>query len=279
MKEKIRKLLKSARLYHPLQSFYRTTLRSAEKLYNRYAYSKYKGSGFTCNVCQSSYQKFAPNIPAAEDSKALSVNKVIAGKGENIICPYCLSGARERLVLGRLAAMDLQGRKILHFSPEKNIFRYISQFASVITADLSPAFYKATDKAVTRADATDLAYSDAMFDIVIANHIMEHIPDDRKAMSEIFRVLKPGGQAILQVPYSESIPGTLEQPGIADPALQSALFGQKDHVRIYLLEDYMERLRSAGFKVLKISYAELSYLHRYAIQKDECFMQITKPIS
>ena len=122
-----------------------------------------------------------------------------------------------------------------------------------------------------------LDLKDAQFDMVIANHILEHIPDDIAAMKEIYRVLKRGGSAILQVPYSEIITATLESPEINDPAMQSALYGQKDHVRIYALNDYISRLRSVGLEVKKISYPELSNLYKHAIQDKECFLQIWRP--
>lgn len=279
MKEKITAILKAIRIYHPLQSSYRSLLEFIKKIYNRYAYTKFKGSGFTCNVCQSSFKKFVNRFPSAENSKAINDNHVIAGYGENILCPHCMSTARERLVLGILKGIELHDKDILHFSPEKNISHYLRRFAAVISADIAPGFYKNTDKNVVAADATQLQYPAAKFDIVIANHIMEHIPDDIAAMKEIYRVLKPGGRAILQVPYSESLSWTLEQPGISNSKQQSALFGQKDHVRIYALGDYMKRLKSVGFNVNKISYEALSHLHINAIQRNECFLQITKPTS
>ncbi len=115
--------------------------------------------------------------------------------------------------------------------------------------------------------------------MVIANHILEHIPEDTTAMKEIFRVLKPGGIAVLQVPYSSINRVTIETPGMNDPYLQSKLYGQKDHVRIYNLQNYIDRLRSAGFNVHETTYAELSHLYKNAIQENESFLNITKPIS
>jgi hypothetical protein len=96
-------------------------------------------------------------------------------------------------------------------------------------------------------------------------------------MSEIYRVLKKGGFAILQVPYSETISETIEEPLIDNPKKQSNLFGQKDHVRIYQLNDYISRLGQSGFIVSKISYKELSTFHKNAIQLDETFLDIKKP--
>lgn len=108
---------------------------------------------------------------------------------------------------------------------------------------------------------------------------MEHIPDDKKAMHEIFRILKPGGRAILQVPYSHNNNATIETPEIADPLLQSKMYGQNDHVRIYNLDDYKARLQSSGFKVEIIPCSSLEHIYKYAIQENESFLVIIKPNS
>lgn len=172
--------------------------------------------------------------------------------------------------------IPVTGKKILHLSPEPNVFRFLKQYASLTTADLMPGFYQKIDPGIQFADATCLPFPDNIFDMVIGNHIMEHIPDDRLAMREIYRVVQPGGIAVLQVPFSETIPTTLEEPNIHDPKRQSALFAQKDHVRIYSLNDYLQRLQQAGFQVTYLSYDSLSELYQYAIQPQEGFILIRK---
>lgn len=139
-----------------------------------------------------------------------------------------------------------------------------------------PGFYQNIDPHIQFADATRLPFSENAFELVIGNHIMEHIPNDRLAMREIYRVLQPGGTAVLQVPFSETIPHTLEEPGIRDPKRQSALFGQKDHVRIYSLNDYLQRLQEAGFRVQYLPYDSMAEYYQYAIQSQEGFIMITK---
>ncbi len=278
MNATIKNILKALHIYHPLQSSYRNILFNIKKRKNRKQYNTYKGSGYTCNICGATYRKFVPDYPLAENSEALSKNKVIAGYGDNIFCPACMSTARERLVLAMLRdVFNIDGKAVLHLSPLKNIFNFLKKSANVISSDISPGFYKIVDDEVLRQDATQLDFSSNYFDLVIGNHILEHIPDDRKAMQEIFRVLKPAGKAILQVPYSEIIEHTLETPGIHDPAMQSTLYGQRDHVRIYSLNDYMQRLRDTGFDVELIHYNALSEYYRYAIQPGEHFLKIVKP--
>ena len=224
MKETVKKILKSAGYYHSLQSAYRNLLFLFDRTYSRICFKKYKGTGFNCNVCGNAYTHFKGNFPAPENAKAIADNDVIAGFGKNILCPFCLSNARERLIIEMLKTLHLKDEKILHLSPEKNVFNFISKYANVTTADLHPGFYKTIDKNIIEQNATKFSFADNSFDLVIGNHILEHIPDDVKAVQEIFRVMKNGGQAILQVPYSETITHTLENKFIVDPKMQSELF-------------------------------------------------------
>lgn len=278
MNPKFKNILHSLGIYHPLQSHYRNFVFHVKKLFFKISFFSYKGHGYTCNVCQQQYFRFVDDWPAAENKNALSIHNVIAGYGKNIICPNCLSNARERLVIDMLQRhIYIENKKILHLSPEKNVYHYLISKSQVVTADLVPGFYKNIDKHIKQEDLTALSFADQSLDVVIANHVLEHIPDDLKAMSEIFRVLKKGGVAILQVPYSETISETIEEPLIENPKRQSALFGQKDHVRIYQLKDYISRLEQSGFIVSEINYKELSAFHQHSIQLDETFLDIKKP--
>ncbi|MCW3120499.1 MAG: Methyltransferase type 11, partial [Chitinophagaceae bacterium] len=155
-------------------------------------------------------------------------------------------------------------------------YTFLCAKASVETADLTPGFYKNIDPDIREADATKLPYTGNYFDLVIGNHILEHIPDDRQAMKEIFRVLRSPGMAILQVPFSTELPETLEDPSISNPEKQSFLFGQNDHVRIYSIWDYINRLRETGFTVEYLSYESLQPFYQFAIQPGEGFFKITK---
>jgi SAM-dependent methyltransferase len=277
MKETAKNILKLLHIYHPLQAFYRNAVFNYRRSANRKKFKKYEGSGFTCNICNARYSIFVPDYPAEENRQATEKNNVVAGYGENIFCPNCMSTARERLVILKIAELDWKKKKILHLSPEKNVYHFIKAAAEVTTADLLPGFYKTIDGMVQKQDATHFSFVNDYFDIIIANHILEHIPDDKKAMKEIYRVLKPGGKAILQVPYTESMNETLEIPGINDAAKQSRLFGQKDHVRIYSLSNYIFRLAQTGFTVNVIPYGDLKKYYPFAIQERECFIDISKP--
>jgi SAM-dependent methyltransferase len=106
-----------------------------------------------------------------------------------------------------------------------------------------------------KADISDLPFPDNEFDFIICNHVLEHIPDDTKAMQEIYRVLAPGGTAILQVPYKADLEKTFEDNSITDPKERARIFGQYDHVRVYGM-DYFTKLESIGFKVEAVDYTK-----------------------
>jgi SAM-dependent methyltransferase len=277
MHRRLKSFLQAVNLYHPLQTTYRSARSFLSRRYYQLAYSKYRGKGFVCNFCNAVYEKFIPEYPGPDIAIAINDNHVIAGFGENVYCPHCWSRNRDRLVKAVLDAyLDINQKRILHFSPEPQLSRYLRKIATVTSVDIEPGFYRHIDKAVVYADATHLPLNDKTFDIVVANHILEHIREDRQAMSEIYRVLKTGGVAILQVPYSltlphtlETLPHTLEEVLIDDPRRQAALFGQKDHVRIYALNDYKVRLAQAGFRVRLLTPEIVAPFRIYAIQEQE----------
>ncbi len=270
MKRLLVKYLKSVGLYHSLQLAYRSSFSFLSNQYYRVTYFSYRGSGFLCNYCGGFYRKFVPNYPSSQAVKSIIENNIIAGPGENVYCPNCMSKNRERLVKAVMENyLDIKGKSILHFAPEKHLFRFLKEHAFVTTADLTPGFYRNVDKKIMKEDITKLSFSNNFFDIIVANHILEHIPDDKTAMLELFRVLKYQGVAVLQVPLSETIPSTLEDPFINDPLKQEELYGQKDHVRVYAFHDYIDRLTNAGFCVKVIRPEMLSPYKVNAIQEGE----------
>ena len=101
---------------------------------------------------------------------------------------------------------------------------------------------------LVKMNITDIQFPDDSFDAIICNHVLEHIIDDGKAMSELYRTLRPGGWAILQVPVSQVLTNTYEDFSITTMEGREEAFGQYDHVRIYA-EDYQDRLAQAGFTV------------------------------
>lgn len=264
-------VLRGLGLYHGLQRLYRGAINRAVRARHRISYRRYRGQGFVCNCCGSRYQRFVPNYPKGNVAVSIIKHQVVAGYGDNVFCPHCMSKNRERLVVAVLADLiNVEGKSVLHFSPEPNVYRFLSTRATVTTVDLSPGFYRHIDSSVGFADATKLPFEDESFDLVIANHILEHIPEDEVAMGEILRVLKKGGTAMLQVPYSMALAQTIEDKSINDPEQQELLYGQKDHVRVYALKDYIRRLEQCGYQVELLADEQLAPFQVHAIQKDEC---------
>jgi SAM-dependent methyltransferase len=165
----------------------------------------------------------------------------------NVRCPGCGSLERHRLAylyLEREGLLDRPGLRILHVAPEEALAQPLLRSPGVryMGIDREPGHVDAV------MDLTQLACSDDTFDLVICNHVLEHIPDDRQAMRELRRVLRPHGRAIVQVPMSFNLATTLEDLSIVDPETRERLYGQPDHVRLYG-RDYLDRLAAAGFHV------------------------------
>jgi SAM-dependent methyltransferase len=186
----------------------------------------------------------------------------------NARCPWCNALERHRLVwlfFHRHTDLFAGGqKKMLHFAPEPIFSSRFSQLPNLdyTTADLN-------DPAVmVKADITNLPFPDETFDVIYCSHVLEHVPDDRKAMRECCRVLKQTGYAIILVPITDT--STFEDPSITDPKEREKLFGQWDHVRRYG-PDFVDRLRDAGFDVTIYTTAEVagSEATRFAIPPDE----------
>jgi len=185
-------------------------------------------------------------------------------------CPYCASLERHRLLhLYITERTDLpDGRySVLHLAPEYELQRYLRSRPNLTyrSADLDSPL------ADDQVDIQALPYDDESFDVVLCLHVLEHIPDDRLAMRELHRVLKPGGRAIVMCPIDYDRSETLEDPSVTDPKERARVFGQFDHVRLYG-PDFEDRLAEAGFAVrLDRFIDELppSRVARYGLRRDE----------
>ena len=192
-------------------------------------------------------------------------------KRKNAQCPNCGSLERHRLAWcffrDKTNLFDGEPKVLLHVAPERIMSKKVQDIPGIdyLSADLDPAM------AMVQMDLTDIQFPDETFDIILCSHVLEHIPDDRKAMSEMRRVLKTGGWAAVQVPvYGET---TYEDFSITAPEEREKAFGQKDHVRKYGV-DLQDRLHAGGFKVARIRYAnsispELREL--YALRNQDIF--------
>jgi len=196
---------------------------------------------------------------------------------ENVLSPSTLSLERHRLLwlyLQNETQFFKKHYKVLHFAPEQAFYKRFRKLKNLdyTTTDLNSPL------ADVKADICNLPFKDNSFDIILCNHVLEHIPDDTKAMSELFRILKPGGWGVFQIPQDLNRAITFEDDSITDKKERALVFGQYDHVRIYG-RDYFDKLRSAGFQVTEIDLSQKltdEEVHRYRLAKGEIIPLVTK---
>ena len=212
--------------------FYRTTL--------------LKGNNYFCPICKFKASKF---LPYGQDHDAIKKFKIIGmGYRINALCPNCFSKDRERLVYLFLEKLLKQkvinfDSKIIHFSPESslenNFFR--KKFINYTTADI------VIGKCDVDIDLQNFEYKEKNFDLVICNHVLEHIEDDMIAIKNIYSILKPGGFALLQVPLSTLIDKDFKKNEFNTKKEKLNLYGQVDHVRIFSEKNYLKKIEQNGF--------------------------------
>ncbi len=174
---------------------------------------------------------------------------------DNVLSPSTLSLERHRLLwlyLKYETNFFSAPAKVLHFAPEQAFYKRFRKLSHLdyTTTDLNSPL------ADIKADICNLPFQDNQYDVIFCNHVLEHIPNDIKAMQELYRVLKPGGMAILQIPQDLNREVTFEDDTITDPKERAKIFGQYDHVRVYG-RDYFEKLRTIGFAVDEIDYTTI----------------------
>jgi SAM-dependent methyltransferase len=217
-----------------------------------------KGNTFTDPIDEKSFRMFLPYGYGKQRNNALS--------------PSTLSLERHRLLWLYLKNetdffTSTSKKKVLHFAPEQAFYKLFRNQKNIdyTTTDLfSPL-------ADVKADICDLPFEDNSYDIIFCNHVLEHIPDDTKAMQELFRVLKKGGMAILQIPQDLKREVTFADDSITDQKERAQIFGQYDHVRIYG-RDYFDKLRSIGFTVVEEDYTNKiaqELVEKYCLAKGE----------
>ena len=189
---------------------------------------------------------------------------------KNVLCPHCLSLERHRLLWlylkERTNIFTIRG-KFLHIAPEQCFWSRFKELSNLeyVTGDLESPL------AQHHFDLHDIPFDDNSFEIIMCNHVMEHVENDIQCMSELYRVLKPGGWAIMQVPIDFSRDETLEDSSIQTPEEREMHYWQKDHLRLYG-KDYPDRLESTGFKVRRDHFAQEideELIDKYRLQKEE----------
>ncbi len=201
-----------------------------------------------------------------------------ANPRENVLSPSTLSLERHRLLwlyLKQETNFFTQPQQVLHFAPEQAFYKRFKKLNHLeyTTTDLNSPI------ADVKADICELPFKDNSYDIILCNHVLEHIPNDTKAIQELFRVMRPGGWGIFQIPQDISRKNTFEDDTITNKKERTRIFGQYDHVRIYGM-DYFDKLREAGFKVDAVDYtASLTAadIDKFRLAKGELIPVCYKP--
>ncbi len=215
-----------------------------------------KGKTYTDPIDGKSYKSFLPYGYGKQRN--------------NVLAPGTLSLERHRLLwlyLKNETDFFTTPKKVLHFAPEQAFYKRFRNQKNLdyTTTDLySPL-------ADVKADICNLPFKNNTYDLILCNHVLEHIPDDTKAMQELYRVMKPGGMGIFQIPQDLIRETTFEDDSITDPKERARIFGQYDHVRVYG-KDYFDKLRSVGFRVVEEDYTNKiapADVERFCLAKGE----------
>jgi len=222
-----------------------------------------KGNTFTDPIDGKSFKSFLPYGYGTQRN--------------NVLSPSTLSLERHRLLwlyLKNETDFFTAEKRVLHFAPEQCFLKRFKKLKNLdyTTTDLESPI------ADVKADICKLPFDANSYDVIFCNHVLEHIPDDTKAMQELYRVLKPGGYGVFQIPQDLSREKTFEDDSILDKKERAKIFGQYDHVRVYGL-DYFDKLRSIGFKVEEVDFtANLSEeeIKKYCLAKGEIIPVVYK---
>lgn len=240
------------------------------------------GRSRVCCVCGRHFFRFSKFRGGWASVSAYLHNVKWTGSDfDQFWCPFCRSHDRERhliLFFDRLGVWkELSGASVLHFAPEKQLWFRIeaSGPARYVKGDLVPS-----REGVEKIDVTAIPYASETFDWVLCNHVLEHVPDDAQALRELFRVLKPGGRAVLQTPFASGLETSLENPAEIDTdPKRLEFYGQEDHVRLYG-RDLFTRIQAAGFQLALKKHGECLPdidAARYGVNPEEPLFLCVKP--
>ena len=190
-------------------------------------------SKYICNYCYRSVDAFLPlSLKGGQLSNFIRSVEIVGSDPDKYLCEHCGSTDRERHLKQYLERIDLalKGKRVLHFSPERNFQRFIASLCPELHVLAS---YGSKDLRTLDIDIERIPFNDETFDLVIANHILEHVSSPEKAICEVNRVLKKDGLALLQTPYSATLCETFESDRINSDDLKLFYYGQEDHVRLF----------------------------------------------
>lgn len=220
-----------------------------KSIYNKTKQILYK---YHCPICNGNWNEW---IESGFDYPVLNEVEIIGGGRRKHLCQNCAAPDRLRMIFSYMKSETsilnpISKISILHVAPERQLLEILMTKNKI---EYYPCDKFNFNEIVKEADINDLKFSSNKFDYIICNHVLEHIQTDLKAMSELYRVLKKNGKAIVQIPYSTKIKKSIEDASVNNDESRKEKFGQWDHVRIYSKKDYIERLNKIGFKVKTIN--------------------------
>jgi SAM-dependent methyltransferase len=240
------------------QSWYVALKEGRKAVKRRLALRQFRGDTYRCPVCGTGLNSFKPIWKSwwraiAEHHYVYPVESIETFNAQAYSCPACDASDRERLYalyLDRACAQLDRSRRhrLVEFAPSVTLRARLRSLPSVDYRSADLHRHSVDD----RVDITAMHYADNTIDMILCSHILEHIPDDRRAMRELYRVLVPGGFAIVMVPLIVGLDETQEDPAIATRELRWTHYGDGDHVRQYGKRDFLERLQAAGFTVERL---------------------------
>ncbi len=234
-----------------------------------------------CVFCERSVEAWVP-FRSGESGRSIFLKRVqsVGSNVERFACPHCSSNDRERhlrLFLVRLAIMDrARGGAVLHMAPEQQLQAYVAShdLGSYVKGDISPS-----TEGMQQIDLQQIPYPDETFDMLICNHILEHVDDAAAALREIHRVLKRGGRAICQTPYAPRLTHTFEDPLLQSTDDRLFFYGQEDHVRLFG-SDIEQYFTAAGFIGRLVPHSEILPdvdPERLGVNEREPFFDFVRP--
>lgn len=211
-----------------------------------------------CYICNTKFYKFTKWQNGSKyRSEYAKYLQMVGSDIDNFGCIYCGAHDRERHIFMYFDKLNIwekmKNASILHFAPEKKVSEKISSlgYKEYTKADLFP-----DSNDVEKIDATKIPLEDNSVDFIIANHILEHIPDYKKALSEFYRVLKPEGFLICQTPFSKLLKKNFEDEGINTDQLRLIYYGQEDHLRVFSEKIFLESIQNIGFDLNIIEHSK-----------------------